>query len=81
MRDHITRDVSTCSVYQKQKKQHKKYGLLLEKEAEYKTMGMTVCQSHWSLQNTNKEMWSQNTRIKVCHDEQPSNRLVQNQAV
>ena len=36
MRDHITHDVSTCSVCQKQKKQHKKYGLLPEKEAEYK---------------------------------------------
>ena len=36
MRDDITRDVSTCSVCQKQKKQHKKYGLLPEKEAEYK---------------------------------------------
>ena len=37
MRDHITRDISTCtSVCQKQKKQHKKYGLLPEKEAEYK---------------------------------------------
>ena len=40
-------------------------------------MGMTVCQSHWSLQNMNKETWSQNTRIKVCHDDRPSNRLVQ----
>ena len=28
--------MSTCSVCQKQKKQHKKYGLLLEKEDEYK---------------------------------------------
>ena len=36
MRDDITRDVSMCSVCQKQKKQHKKYGLLPEKEAEYK---------------------------------------------
>ena len=36
MRDDITRDVSTCSVCQKQKKQHKKHRLLLEKEAEYK---------------------------------------------
>ena len=36
MRDHITRNVSTCSVCQKQKKQHKKNGLLPEKEAEYK---------------------------------------------
>ena len=25
-----------------------------------------MCWSHWSLQNMNKEMWSQNTRIKVC---------------
>ena len=33
IRDHITHDVSKCSVCQKQKKQHKKYGL---KEAEYK---------------------------------------------
>ena len=30
MRDHIARDVSTCGVCQKQKKQCKKYGLLLE---------------------------------------------------
>ena len=36
MRDHITHNISTCSVCQKQKKQHKKYGLLPEKEAEYK---------------------------------------------
>ena len=36
MRDHITRNVSMCSVCQKQKKQCKKYGLLPEKEAEYK---------------------------------------------
>ena len=36
MRDHITCNVSTCSVCPKQKKQHKKYGLLPEKEAEYK---------------------------------------------
>ena len=36
MRDQITRNVSTCSVCQKQKKQRKKYGLLPEKEAEYK---------------------------------------------
>ena len=36
MREHITGDMSMCSVYQKQKKQHKKYELLTEKEAEYK---------------------------------------------
>ena len=36
MRDHITRNMSMCGVYQKQKKQCKKYGLLPEKEAEYK---------------------------------------------
>ena len=36
MRDPIPSNVSTCSVCQKQKKQRKKYGLLLEKEAEYK---------------------------------------------
>ena len=36
MRDQITHDVSTCSACQKQKKQRKKYGLLPEKEAEYK---------------------------------------------
>ena len=36
MRDQITRNVSTCSVCQKQKKQHKKCRLLPEKEAEYK---------------------------------------------
>ena len=36
MRHHITRDVSTCGVCQKQKEQHKTYGLLPEKEAEYK---------------------------------------------
>ena len=36
MRDHITCNVSMCGVCQKQKKQHKKYRLLLEKEAEYK---------------------------------------------
>ena len=36
MRDQITRDVSTCSLCQEQKKQCKKYGLLPEKEAEYK---------------------------------------------
>jgi hypothetical protein len=35
MRDHITRDVSICGVCQKQKKQHKKYGLLPEKKAEF----------------------------------------------
>ena len=35
MRDHIT-CISTCSVCQKQKKQCKKYGLLPEKEVEYK---------------------------------------------
>jgi len=36
MRDDITKDVSTCDVCQRQKKQRKKYGLLPEKEAEYK---------------------------------------------
>ena len=36
MRDHITRDMSTCGACQKQKKQHKMYGLLPENEAEYK---------------------------------------------
>jgi len=35
MRDHITSTVSTCGTCQKQKKQHKKYGLLPAKEAEY----------------------------------------------
>jgi putative transposase len=35
MRDQITRDVSTCGVCQKQKKQRKKYGLLPEKKAEF----------------------------------------------
>ena len=35
MRDHITRDVSSCGVCQRQKKQRKKYGLLPEKEAEF----------------------------------------------
>jgi hypothetical protein len=35
MRDHITHDVSICGVCQKQKKQHKKYGLLPEKKAEF----------------------------------------------
>jgi putative transposase len=35
MRDHITRDVSTCGVCQTQKKQRKRYGLLPEKEAEF----------------------------------------------
>ena len=52
MRDHITRDISTCSVCQKQKKQHKKYRLLLEMEAEYKPWEW---QSHWSLQSTNRK--------------------------
>jgi len=36
MRDQITRDVTTCAICQKQKKQRKKYGLLPEKEAEFK---------------------------------------------
>jgi hypothetical protein len=34
MRDQITNDVLTCAICQTQKKQSKKYGLLLEKEAE-----------------------------------------------
>ena len=36
MRDNITREVSTCAICQKHKKQNKKYGLLPVKEAEYK---------------------------------------------
>ena len=32
MRDDLTHDVSMCSVCQKQKKQHKKYGLLPERK-------------------------------------------------
>ena len=36
MRDHITHNVSTCGVCQKQKLQRKKYGHLPEKKAEYK---------------------------------------------
>jgi hypothetical protein len=36
MRDQITRDVTTCAICQKQKRQRRKYGLLPEKEAEFK---------------------------------------------
>ena len=68
MRDHITRNVSTCIVCQKEKKQCKKYGLLPEKEGEYKPWEI-VCQSHWSLQNQIKEAWSQDTRMNVCHND------------
>ena len=50
MRDHITHNMYTCSLCQKQKKQHKKYRLLPEKEAEY-IPWERLCQSHWSLQN------------------------------
>ena len=73
--DQITRDVSTCGVCQKQKKQHKKYGLLPEKEAEYKPWER-LCIDLIGPYKFEQKMWSQNTGIKMCHNDWPSGRLV-----
>ena len=78
MRDHITRDVSMCSVCQKQKKQHKKYGLLPEKEAEYKPWEQLCVHLIGPYKIQTKKCGHKIPELRCVMMIDASNRLVQN---
>jgi hypothetical protein len=82
MRDQITKDVSACTICQTQKKQSKKYGLLLRKKLECNHGNDCVdLIGPYNIKSNVKGVKDIPCSFVMCYDDSPSNWLVQNQAI